>query len=92
MALRVVSMQVAGQTPIHEASCNSLFSGELAQRVAATGLELFGMNGQAAAAAASLSRNAQKFYLRTTTSTVRGGTKEIQRNVIATRGLGLPRE
>lgn len=92
LALRVVTLQAAGKSPTHEASCNSLFSGELAQRVGVLGMQVFGMWGQAHPEFDSLSRAAKHFYLRSQSSTIRGGTKEIQRNVIAIRGLGLARE
>ena len=91
MALRVVTLQSEGKSPTHEASCNSLFSGELAQRVGMLGMQIYGMHAQAHETFATLSRAAKHFYLRTQSSTIRGGTKEIQRNVIAVRGLGMPR-
>jgi alkylation response protein AidB-like acyl-CoA dehydrogenase len=89
LSLRILSMQVGGAVPNYEASIAKLFTPELNQRVARTGLRIGGL-------AAQVSRTAMyagwaRAYLQTVASTIAGGTSEIQRNIIATRGLGLPR-
>ncbi len=68
-----------------------LFGAELQQRIAATALQVFGMEGQATRAGAPTEQY-QYALLRSVANTIEGGTSEIQRSVIATRGLGLPRE
>jgi alkylation response protein AidB-like acyl-CoA dehydrogenase len=84
-----MAMQERGAVPNYEASIAKLFTTELNQRVARTGLKIGGL-------AAQVSRTAMyagwaRAYLQTVASTIAGGTSEIQRNIIATRGLGLPR-
>ncbi|MGE3597804.1 MAG: acyl-CoA dehydrogenase family protein [Dehalococcoidia bacterium] len=93
MAFRVVTMQEAGIPPVHESSCQKLYLSELAQRVAQTGMSLVGLFGQGSSPQdrRSFGWRAQQMYLSTVTSTIAGGTSEVQRNIIATRGLGLPR-
>ena len=68
-----------------------LFGAELQQRISTTAMQVFGMEGQAHRPA---SKAAPYRYslLRSVANTIEGGTSEIQRSVIATRGLGLPRE
>jgi alkylation response protein AidB-like acyl-CoA dehydrogenase len=84
LSYRVISMQANGLIPNHESSMCKLFSSELGQRISALGMHLFGMNG--------LVRNrASVGYVQSVSSTIAGGTSEVQRNIIATRGLGLPR-
>ena len=68
-----------------------LFGAELQQRIATTALQILGMEGQAGRPG-SAAPDYQYTLLRSVANTIEGGTSEIQRSVIATRGLGLPRE
>ena len=56
-------------------------------------MELLGLYGQLADDSrwAPLEGRLQQTYLSTFSETLAAGTSEIQRNIIATRGLGLPR-
>jgi alkylation response protein AidB-like acyl-CoA dehydrogenase len=92
MAYNVATEQErTGIAPTREAQMAKLFGAELQQRVAQTGLQIFGMEGQAARAG-SAATNQQYALLRSVANTIEGGTSEVQRSVIAARGLGLPRE
>ncbi|HWQ27769.1 MAG TPA: acyl-CoA dehydrogenase family protein, partial [Dehalococcoidia bacterium] len=92
MSYRVVSMQAKGLIPNHEASMTKLFTTELSQRIARTGVKLLGLYGQIYGERAPMRGRFERMYLQTVSSTIAGGTSEIQRNIIATRGLGLPRD
>lgn len=92
MAYFIASEQErTGIAPTREAQMAKLFGAELQQRIAATALQIFGMEGQASPAG-SKAAPYQYTLLRSVANTIEGGTSEIQRSVIATRGLGLPRE
>ena len=92
MAYFIASQQEkTGIAPNREAQMAKLFGAELQQRIAATALQVFGMESQATRAGSAAERS-QFSYLRSVANTIEGGTSEIQRSVIATRGLGLPRE
>jgi alkylation response protein AidB-like acyl-CoA dehydrogenase len=95
LSYRVISMQDRGLIPNYEASIAKLYNTELQQRVARTGMKVVGMYGNVYDSgskwAALRARYAQS-YLGTVSVTIYGGTSEIQRNIVATRGLGLPRE
>jgi len=94
LSYRVISMQAAGRIPNHEASMTKLFMSEMQQRIAALALHMAGLRGLFADKAntyAVLGGNVGNRYVGAVSSTIAGGSSEIQRNVIATRGLGLPR-
>jgi alkylation response protein AidB-like acyl-CoA dehydrogenase len=93
LAYRIVHMQTGGIIANYEASAAKLFSSELSQRIAATGMQLLGLHGQLAAPQehAKLDGSVGNSYVQSVSSTIGGGTSEVQRNIIATRGLGLPR-
>ncbi len=93
LSYRVVTMQAKGIVPNQEASITKLFGSELAQRIARTGVKLGGLYGQLSGGSprAPLGGRLDALYRIAIGSTLAGGTSEIQRGVIAQRGLGMPR-
>ncbi|MGI8926493.1 MAG: acyl-CoA dehydrogenase family protein [Tepidiformaceae bacterium] len=93
LSYRVASILASGGIPNQEASLLKLFLSELDQRIANAGLHVLGMHG-ALMPGSPLAKLRAQFaltYLTTVPRTIAGGTSEVQRNIIATRGLGLPR-
>jgi len=90
---RIISMQERGEIPNKESSIAKLYSSELDVRLATTAMHLGGMASQITARedGRALGGRFPRFYMHSTTSPIGGGTSEVQRNIIAMRGLGLPR-
>ena len=94
LSYRVVTLQARGQIPNYEASMTKLYASELAQRIATLGMHMLGMGGQVLNRTGRHARLGGRIgygYLGAVAQTIAGGTSEIQRNIIAQRGLGLPR-
>jgi len=92
LSSRVASLQARGLVPNYEASIVKVYSSELGQRIAQTTMKVMGIHGLSWAGDGSgIGGYAVASYLGNVGSTIAGGTGEIQRNIIATRGLGLPR-
>ena len=93
-SFRIISMQDRGLIPNYEASVSKLFNSEMNQKIALTGTRVFGLYGQihdSEDERAPMKSKLTNQYLVSFSSTIAAGTSEIQRNIIATRGLGLPR-
>jgi alkylation response protein AidB-like acyl-CoA dehydrogenase len=89
LAYRVAWLMDRGVVPNAEICMSKAFGSEWCQRMANTVLQIAAVYG--AAAPRELQERAVRFYLISVGDTIRAGTSEIQRNVIAQRGLGLPR-
>ena len=94
LSYRIASMQNRGLIPNYEASLVKVFSAELHQRIARTKMDVMGMYAQLMPPdlmAPHLGAWSHQ-YLRSVGYTIEAGTSEIQKNIIAQRGLGLPRD
>jgi len=93
LAYRVASMQSQGLIPNAEASMSKLYGSELQQRLAAAGMSVLGLGGQLMPGSkwAPLAGRFERYYLLAAALTIGAGTSEILRNILALRGLGLPR-
>jgi alkylation response protein AidB-like acyl-CoA dehydrogenase len=91
LAYRVATMQARGMVPNHEASASKLFGSEMGQRIALTGMHLLAMHGELREGSRGEIVDLATGYLGSASGTIAAGTSEIQRGIIATRGLGLPR-
>ncbi len=89
---RVISEALKGRVPTVESSMYKLFMTRAGQRVADAALELMGPAGQLRPGqqGALLGGRFERSYRYTVVDTIGGGTSEIQKNIIARRGLGLP--
>ncbi|MBI4337538.1 MAG: acyl-CoA dehydrogenase family protein [Chloroflexi bacterium] len=90
----VAWMQSQGKVPNKEASVVKLFGTELGQRVAQVGLSVMGLYGQLEPGSkwAPLKGHLERSWLSSFSGPLASGTSEIMRNIIAQRGLGMPRE
>ncbi len=93
MAYNVAYLQGEGQVPNKEASISKVFGSESLQRSANACLEILGMYGALARGEprAALKGRVQEHWMIAFSHKIAAGTSEVQRNIIAGRGLGLPR-
>ncbi|MCL0101775.1 acyl-CoA dehydrogenase family protein [Dehalococcoidia bacterium] len=92
LSYRVISMQSKGEVPNKEASVAKLFSTDSSRQMTRSAMEFTGMLGQLDRDSrwSPLKGRLMRGYL-SAACTAGGGSQEIQRNIIAMRGLGLPR-
>jgi len=89
---RVIGEALKGRVPTVPSSQYKLFMNETGQRVANAALDLLGAEAQLkpGSADAPIGGRFERSYRYTVVDTIGGGTSEIQKNIIARRGLGLP--
>jgi alkylation response protein AidB-like acyl-CoA dehydrogenase len=89
---RVISEALGDGIPTTSSSQYKLFMNETGQRVADAALDLLGADGQLKPGqeGAPIGGRFERSYRYTVVDTIGGGASEIQKNIIARRGLGLP--
>jgi len=81
-----------GNPQSHYSSMQKMVSTEMLQHLTNTGMQVMGLYGQLKKGSkwAPLNGEIELYYRRTVGDTIAAGTNEIQRNIIALRGLRLP--
>jgi alkylation response protein AidB-like acyl-CoA dehydrogenase len=89
---RVIAAALKGAVPTVEAAMYKLYSTELGRRLADFALDALGPTGllRHAAPDAPAAGKWEHSYRATVVDTTGGGSSEVQKNIIARRGLGLP--
>ncbi|HIE16578.1 MAG TPA: acyl-CoA dehydrogenase [Dehalococcoidia bacterium] len=93
MCYRIAWMYSKNLHPSYESSMTMVFASEVTRRLANVGMRILGHYGQLDRDSkwAPLQGRIMRMYLSSLSIGVGGGSNEIQRNIIAMRGLGLPR-
>jgi alkylation response protein AidB-like acyl-CoA dehydrogenase len=89
--LRVNSNMSSGALGMGEASAAKVFGTELTQQVARELLDVVGQAGTRKGSAAPLKGELESAYRLAVINTFGGGANELQRDIIAMAGLGMPR-
>ena len=91
---RIAWMIEAGLPTPYETALAKVMADETGQAVAALGMEMLGLYGPLTPGSrwARLGGTIQHLYQTSLGQTIAGGTSEILRSTVATRGLGLPAE
>ena len=94
LSYRTAWMQEAGRVANYEASVIKVFATELAARITNFGVNQLGPAGalEPDSKHAPMHGVMEKGHLVNVSPLIYSGSSEIQRNIIATRGLGLPRD
>jgi alkylation response protein AidB-like acyl-CoA dehydrogenase len=92
--LRALTRMLRGEPPSAEGSAAKLFWSEAVQRVLELMLEIEGPYAQLAAGSGRAIEDGywQQRFLRSRGDTIAAGTSEINRNILAERVLGLPKD
>jgi alkylation response protein AidB-like acyl-CoA dehydrogenase len=92
LQMRNIRLVEEGKSPIAEAAMNKVFTSELQERIGQAALDILGAGGLLSEGSPGAPVGEMEQFLRhSIMGMLGGGTNEIQRNIIALRGLNLPR-
>ncbi len=90
---KVISEALKDRAPTVEAAMYKLWQSRLGQKIANVALDVMGPDAQLKPGEpeAPVGGRFERSYRYTVVDTIGGGTSEVQKNIIARRGLGLPK-